>query len=72
MQDVTAEANSLEEGMMGELSIYHWLLVLALIILLFGSRKIPELMRGVGGGIRSFREGMKGDREKSPGKDRST
>jgi sec-independent protein translocase protein TatA len=43
---------------MGELSIYHWLVVLAILLLLFGGRKIPELMRGLGGGIRSFREGL--------------
>lgn len=36
------------------------LLIIALIVLLlFGARKIPELMRGVGKGIRSFKEGMK-------------
>jgi sec-independent protein translocase protein TatA len=45
---------------MGELSIYHWLIVLAVIVIVFGGRKIPELMRGIGGGIWSFREGLKG------------
>lgn len=36
------------------------ILIIALIVLLlFGGRKIPELMRGVGKGIRSFKEGMK-------------
>lgn len=44
---------------MGEFSIYHWLLVLLVVILLFGARKIPELMRGLGQGIHSFREGLK-------------
>jgi sec-independent protein translocase protein TatA len=44
---------------MGELSIYHWLIVLLVILILFGGRKIPELMRGLGEGIRSFREGVK-------------
>jgi sec-independent protein translocase protein TatA len=44
----------------GELSIYHWLIVLFVVILLFGGRKIPELMRGLGEGIRSFREGKSG------------
>ena len=45
---------------MGELSIYHWLVVLAVLLLLFGGRKIPELMRGIGSGIRSFRDGLQG------------
>ncbi len=37
------------------------IVVIALIILLiFGGRKIPELMRGIGKGIKSFKDGMKG------------
>lgn len=35
------------------------ILVALLILLLFGGKKIPELMRGLGKGIRSFKEGMK-------------
>jgi|HubBroStandDraft_6_1064221.scaffolds.fasta_scaffold607337_2 sec-independent protein translocase protein TatA len=42
---------------MDELSIYHWLLVLLVVLLLFGGRKIPELMRGIGEEIRAFRQG---------------
>jgi sec-independent protein translocase protein TatA len=45
---------------MGEFSIYHWLLVVLVVILFFGGRKIPELMRGVGQGIKSFRDGING------------
>ncbi len=41
------------------------ILFIALIVLLFfGGRKIPELMKGIGKGIRSFKEGMNGDDEK--------
>jgi sec-independent protein translocase protein TatA len=47
---------------MGELSIYHWLVILLVILLLFGGKKIPELMRGLGEGIRSFRDGVSGKR----------
>lgn len=43
---------------MGELSPIHWLIVLAIIVLLFGGKKIPEVMRGLGEGIRNFKEGM--------------
>ena len=46
---------------MGELSPIHWLIVLAIIVILFGGRRIPEVMRGMGEGIRSFKEGMRGD-----------
>jgi sec-independent protein translocase protein TatA len=45
---------------MGEFSPIHWLIVLAIVLLLFGGRKIPELARGLGEGIRSFKEGMSG------------
>jgi sec-independent protein translocase protein TatA len=51
---------------MGELSPIHWLIVLAIILLLFGGRKIPELARGLGEGIRSFKEGMSGNHPPSP------
>ena len=46
---------------MGELSPIHWLVVLAVILLLFGGRKIPELAKGLGEGIRSFKQGMSGE-----------
>lgn len=34
-------------------------LIALVVLLLFGGRKIPELMRGLGKGVRSFRQGMK-------------
>jgi sec-independent protein translocase protein TatA len=46
---------------MGEFSPIHWLIVLAVIVILFGGRRIPEVMRGMGEGIRNFKEGMRGD-----------
>lgn len=45
---------------MGEFGPMHWLVVLAVILIFFGGRKIPELMKGFGEGIRSFKEGMAG------------
>jgi sec-independent protein translocase protein TatA len=45
---------------MGEFSIFHWMIVLAVVVLLFGGKKIPEVMKGLGEGIRSFKEGMQG------------
>jgi sec-independent protein translocase protein TatA len=48
---------------MGELSIYHWLIVLLIVIILFGGRKIPQLMRGLGEGIHNFKEGVRGSGE---------
>jgi sec-independent protein translocase protein TatA len=51
---------------MGEFSPIHWLIVLAIIVILFGGRRIPEVMRGMGEGIRSFKEGMRGDTPATP------
>jgi sec-independent protein translocase protein TatA len=51
---------------MGELSPIHWLIVLAIILLLFGGRKIPELARGLGEGIRNFKDGMSGASHTTP------
>ena len=36
----------------------EWLIILLVILLLFGGKKIPELMRGLGKGVKSFKEGV--------------
>lgn len=46
---------------MGSLSIWHWLIVLAVVLVLFGRGKIPELMGDVAKGIRNFKHGLKDD-----------
>jgi len=51
---------------MGEFSPFHWLIVLAIVVLLFGGKKIPEVMKGLGEGIRSFKEGMHGNTQGPP------
>lgn len=43
---------------MGTFSIWHWLIVLVVVLLLFGRGKIPELMGDVAKGIKSFKKGM--------------
>lgn len=45
---------------MGEFSVFHWLIVLAIVLIFFGGRRIPEVMKGLGEGIRSFKDGMSG------------
>jgi sec-independent protein translocase protein TatA len=42
----------------GSFSIWHWLIVLAVVLLLFGRGKIPELMGDVAKGIKNFKKGM--------------
>lgn len=51
---------------MGEFGPMHWLVLFGVIVLLFGGKKIPEVMRGLGEGIRSFKEGMRGDGTNPP------
>ena len=43
---------------MGSFSMWHWLIVLAIVLLLFGRGKIPELMGDVAKGIKSFKKCM--------------
>jgi len=38
---------------------WEWPIILIVILLLFGGRKIPELMKGIGKGIRGFKDGLK-------------
>jgi sec-independent protein translocase protein TatA len=46
---------------MGSLSIWHWLLVILVVVLLFGRGKISDLMVDVAKGIKSFKKGMADD-----------
>jgi sec-independent protein translocase protein TatA len=41
-------------------------LVLVIVILIFGTSRIPELGRGLGEGIRNFKKSVRGDDEKKP------
>ena len=41
----------------------HLLFVLAIALLVFGPRKLPELGKGLGEGLRGFKQGIKGDQE---------
>jgi sec-independent protein translocase protein TatA len=43
---------------MGSFSVWHWLIVLVIVLVLFGRGKIPELMGDVAKGIKSFKKGM--------------
>jgi sec-independent protein translocase protein TatA len=46
---------------MGSFSIWHWMIVLAVVLLLFGSGKISGLMGDVAKGIKSFKANIKDD-----------
>jgi sec-independent protein translocase protein TatA len=46
---------------MGSMSIWHWIIVIAVVLLLFGRGKISELMGDVAQGIKAFKKGMTED-----------
>jgi sec-independent protein translocase protein TatA len=51
-------------GFLGGLGGSEVILIVAIILLMFGGKKIPELMRGLGKGIREFKDASKGIEEK--------
>ena len=46
---------------MGSLSIWHWILVILVVVLLFGRGKVSDLMGDVAKGIKSFKKGLADD-----------
>ncbi len=46
------------------------IIIVIVVLLLFGGRKIPELMRGIGKGVKEFREGIGGESEKKDAEDK--
>jgi sec-independent protein translocase protein TatA len=56
---------------LGEVGPMQIILVLAVILLLFGGKKIPELMRGLGSGVKEFKNAAKEDDKSESKKDES-
>ena len=50
---------------MGSFSIWHWLIVLLVVVLIFGTKKLRNLGSDLGGAVRGFKEGMKSEDEKA-------
>lgn len=48
---------------LGNLKGWEWLIIGLVVLLLFGGKKIPELMRGIGKGINSFKQGLREAKE---------
>jgi len=48
---------------LGFMGGYEWILIALVVLLLFGGRKIPELMKGIGGGIKEFKNATKDEDE---------
>jgi sec-independent protein translocase protein TatA len=49
---------------MGSLSIWHWLVVLLVVVLIFGTKKLRNMGSDLGGAVRGFKEGLQGEGEK--------
>lgn len=44
---------------MGSLSIWHWIIVLVIVLLVFGTKKLRNIGSDLGGAVRGFKDGMK-------------
>ena len=44
---------------MGGLSIWHWLIVLLVVVMIFGTKKLRNIGQDLGGAVKGFKEGMK-------------
>jgi len=49
---------------MGSFSIWHWLIVLVIVMLVFGTKKLGNIGEDLGKAVKGFKDGMKGEEEK--------
>ncbi|MBI2286281.1 MAG: Sec-independent protein translocase subunit TatA [Gallionella sp.] len=54
---------------MGGLSIWHWLIVLLVVILIFGTKKLRNIGSDLGGAVKNFKEGVRDDEPKQAQQD---
>lgn len=48
---------------MGSFSIWHWLIVLVIVLLIFGTKKLRNMGTDLGGAVKGFKDGMKGSED---------
>jgi len=48
---------------MGGLSIWHWLILLVIVLLVFGTKKLRNIGADLGGAVKGFKDGMRGEEE---------
>ena len=48
---------------MGSISIWHWLIVLVIVMLVFGTRKLGNIGQDLGKAVKGFKDGVKGEEE---------
>ena len=52
---------------MGSFSIWHWLIVLLIVVMVFGTKKLRGVGKDLGGAVNDFKSGMKGGEEAAKG-----
>ena len=50
---------------MGSISIWHWLIVLLVVVLIFGTKKLRNLGTDLGSAVKGFKDGMKSEEDKT-------
>lgn len=50
---------------MGSMSIWHWLVVLVIVMLVFGTKKLGNMGSDLGKAVKGFKDGMRGDEEEA-------
>ncbi len=50
---------------MGSMSIWHWVIVLVVVLLLFGTKKLGNMGSDIGKAVKGFKDGIKGEEEKT-------
>ena len=48
---------------MGSFSVWHWVVVLVIVLLVFGTKKLRNIGSDLGGAVKGFKDGMKGSQE---------
>lgn len=57
---------------MGSFSIWHWLIVLVVVMLIFGTKKLGNVGSDLGKAVKGFKDGVKGEEDKSAQADKAT
>jgi len=57
---------------MGSFSIWHWLVVLVIVVLVFGTKKLRNLGGDIGGAVKGFKDGVKGAGEEESSEEESS
>ena len=50
---------------MGSFSIWHWVIVLVIVLLIFGTKKLRNMGSDLGGAVKGFKDGMKGGEDEN-------